>query len=310
MKISFIMPAKNTARYIADAVKALLSVNDHDWELIVIDDHSADGTAGVVADTARQDPRVICRLNRGQGKIDALNHGFSLAAGGILKCIDSDDVLDRGFFRLAALHDTYDCVCHGTDITDESLNTLGRYSLNADFLNNGFADCFANLRSLPRCMWSFRRPVAERVFPLPAELPFEDVWFSLVIKRYEYSIFQSDEYPYKYRQHSNQVYGGIYNFSHDKIIFRAKRMKRLIHVLESTPLHDFNRFAPSLARIKCFYRLMSLSPLPLLTLLSAPLAPAQKCKLVIYKKIPGMARALVRLKWHIDTRRHRRNKKS
>ena len=42
--VSIIMPSYNTAEYIADSIKSVLKQTYENWELIIVDDCSTDGT--------------------------------------------------------------------------------------------------------------------------------------------------------------------------------------------------------------------------------------------------------------------------
>ena len=57
-RVSLLIPARNEESSIADAVRAGLASRGVDLEIIVLDDHSTDRTASIVAEFAKADPRV------------------------------------------------------------------------------------------------------------------------------------------------------------------------------------------------------------------------------------------------------------
>jgi len=56
--VSVLIPARNEERNIRDAIAAVLANRDLNLELIVLDDHSTDGTAKIVSEMARRDSRL------------------------------------------------------------------------------------------------------------------------------------------------------------------------------------------------------------------------------------------------------------
>lgn len=97
--VSVIMPVKNGARYIAEAIGSALGQGDAVVQLIVVDDASTDGTVAVVETLA--DPRIVVAPNRSRGLPAGRNTGAALATGDWLLFLDSDDRLRPG--ALAAL---------------------------------------------------------------------------------------------------------------------------------------------------------------------------------------------------------------
>ena len=94
MLLSVIVPTYNECENIAvllESLSGLLISLDGDYEVIVVDDASPDGTAEIVADFAKQIPAV--QLIRRESKRDlsaALSDGFDSAKGTYLIAIDAD----------------------------------------------------------------------------------------------------------------------------------------------------------------------------------------------------------------------------
>ncbi len=87
--ISIIMPAYNVERYIDQAIDSVLSQSDRDWELVIVDDGSTDGTADVVG--RYQDARISVIRQQNQGLAGARNTGILAARGELVALLDSDD---------------------------------------------------------------------------------------------------------------------------------------------------------------------------------------------------------------------------
>lgn len=92
--ISVVMPAFNRERYIGAAIESVLAQTFTDFELIVVDDRSTDGTVAVAAAVAARDPRVRVVVNdRNLGQFANRNRAAALATGTYLKYHDSDDIM-------------------------------------------------------------------------------------------------------------------------------------------------------------------------------------------------------------------------
>jgi len=88
--VSIVLPVKNGAQYIGDAIDSLLIQTFSDFELIVIDDGSTDETAQIV--NGYTDPRVSLVSQENQGVARAANRGFALAKGKYITRHDHDDI--------------------------------------------------------------------------------------------------------------------------------------------------------------------------------------------------------------------------
>jgi glycosyltransferase involved in cell wall biosynthesis len=99
MSISVIMPARNAAPYIGEAIASVLAQGEAVAELIVIDDGSTDGTSRIVR--RFNHPAVRLLSNDGRGVSAARNTGARAATGEWLMFLDADDRLRTG--AIAAL---------------------------------------------------------------------------------------------------------------------------------------------------------------------------------------------------------------
>ena len=94
--LSVIMPVYNGADYIARSLMSLEHLGDIDYECLVIDDGSIDGSASIVAAMSRENPRIILAKRPNGGVSRARNKGLDLAKGRFIMFLDADDVLLPG----------------------------------------------------------------------------------------------------------------------------------------------------------------------------------------------------------------------
>jgi glycosyltransferase involved in cell wall biosynthesis len=102
IQASVIIPAYNAGQYIRATILSAMQQERCDLEIIVVDDRSTDNTAAIVAELARDDPRVsLLALPRNGGPSVARNAGIMAARGDWIALLDADDSFVPG--RLATL---------------------------------------------------------------------------------------------------------------------------------------------------------------------------------------------------------------
>lgn len=90
-RVSILLPARNAGGTIDLAVKSLLTQTFTDFELIAIDDGSADDTLARLEAFARADSRVKVHRGPGRGLIAALDQGLPLCRSELFARMDADD---------------------------------------------------------------------------------------------------------------------------------------------------------------------------------------------------------------------------
>ena len=90
MKVSVIIPVRDGAAYIASAIESVLGQTETPAELLVIDDGSRDGTAGIVSQFSGRGVHLIQQPPEGAGA--ARNRGVKLAKHELLAFLDADDL--------------------------------------------------------------------------------------------------------------------------------------------------------------------------------------------------------------------------
>ena len=101
MKFSIIVPVYNVEKYIGKCMDSLVNQSFRDYEIIVVDDESPDGSMKIVESYAGKDPeriRIVHQKNTRQG--GARNHGVELALGEYLIFVDSDDYVSKGMLEI------------------------------------------------------------------------------------------------------------------------------------------------------------------------------------------------------------------
>jgi len=113
--VSVVVPLFNeedSVGALVEAVRQALREMDA-WELVLVDDGSADGTVDIAARLSAEDPRIrLVRLARNYGQTQAMQAGFDHARGAIVVSMDGDLQNDPSDIPtlVAKLNEGYDLV--------------------------------------------------------------------------------------------------------------------------------------------------------------------------------------------------------
>lgn len=91
-RVSVLMSAYNVAPYIGIAIESILNQTYRDYEFVIIDDFSQDGTWDIIQEYALKDNRIMpIRNERNQGISTCCNIGIGYARGEYIVRMDADD---------------------------------------------------------------------------------------------------------------------------------------------------------------------------------------------------------------------------
>lgn len=92
-KVSVIMPAYNAERFIEKAIRSVIAQTYENWELLVIDDCSSDGTLEIAKKLAKEDERIkVLKNEQNMGVARTRNRGLDMCGGDYIALLDSDDI--------------------------------------------------------------------------------------------------------------------------------------------------------------------------------------------------------------------------
>lgn len=93
--VSVIMPVYNSKEFVAESIESILGQSYSNWELIIVDDGSTDGSGAIIDGYSKADQRIKVVRNSqpsGFGGEAAANQAIKLARGKYIAKMDSDDV--------------------------------------------------------------------------------------------------------------------------------------------------------------------------------------------------------------------------
>jgi teichuronic acid biosynthesis glycosyltransferase TuaG len=93
LRVSVIMPTYNVENFISDSIQSVLDQTYQDWELVISDDGSTDGTLALLERFQESDTRIkLLRPHRNSGPAHARNLAIAAAQGRYIAFLDSDDL--------------------------------------------------------------------------------------------------------------------------------------------------------------------------------------------------------------------------
>jgi hypothetical protein len=90
--VSVVMSVYDGEAFLSQAIESILGQVLGDFEFVIIDDGSTDGTAEILARYAGQDKRVKVFRHENKGRAESLNVGIRLATGDYIARMDADDI--------------------------------------------------------------------------------------------------------------------------------------------------------------------------------------------------------------------------
>jgi glycosyltransferase involved in cell wall biosynthesis len=118
--VSVVMPTYNHANFISDAINSILSQTYTNWELIIVDNFSLDGTMEIVKKF--NDPRIRFLQVSNEGIVaKSRNLGMNAAKGSWVAFLDSDDIWFPNKLKVVSeqLNDLSDLLYHHMVVLDK-----------------------------------------------------------------------------------------------------------------------------------------------------------------------------------------------
>lgn len=105
--LSIIIPVYNTLPYLEKCFNSIVSQTYHNWEAIVVDDGSSDGSGKFCDDFAKKDKRFKVIHKKNEGLVAARKTGIISAVGKYVTFVDSDDWIESHSYK--SLMEMIDC---------------------------------------------------------------------------------------------------------------------------------------------------------------------------------------------------------
>ena len=230
--ISVIVPVYNASKYLPACIESILKQDHSDWELILVDDDSTDGSSEMVDSYAAKDERIRALHPGHGGAAAARNKGVEASRGEFICFIDSDDTVEPDYlsylYKGVRLFDA-DIVCCGHDEPkDTAVPTEGGIA-GGD--QEAFSICFLwdllYQRGLMSVPWGYlyRRSLWDNVrFPEGTEA--EDMGTIYRLFMAADRVAKGGKICYHYIQRSSST---IYSTSHSRMRACYKHSRQMLH---------------------------------------------------------------------------------
>ena len=177
MLISIVTPSYNHVKFIEKTMLSVLNQTGVDFEYIVVDGGSKDGTVDLIR---KYEDRLAWWVSKkDSGQTEAINKGFARAKGDILAWINSDDTYQPGAFVRAATylndHPEVGMVYGDANFINESGNVIGKFPA----AQTDYGRLWRGYVHVPQQSAFFRADLWRKVGPLDPSFYFAmdyDLW--------------------------------------------------------------------------------------------------------------------------------------
>ena len=207
-RISVIIPVYNAEKYLQRCVDSVLTQKYKDFELILVNDGSKDGSGTICDLIASKDNcvRVVHQQNAGAGA--ARNAGLALAQGEYIVFVDSDDVIDTNYFDYLSNH-VEDVVFIDVDDVDEEGRIVGGQFMSK--YSSCSKDTLLRNQMTGKLSWGGVRKCVKRQLLIENDIRYsnhkigEEAIYSYLVLRYAKSIGFINTPVYHYMQHGDSL---------------------------------------------------------------------------------------------------------
>ena len=129
VKVSVIVPVYNAEQYLSRCIDSILAQKFTDYELILVNDGSTDGSLAICQSYSDKDFRVIVCNQPNRGASSARNHGIDVSKGDYICFVDADDDVNENYlshlYQDMVIESNIDLVLHGLNrVIGETKKTI------------------------------------------------------------------------------------------------------------------------------------------------------------------------------------------
>ncbi|WP_424951107.1 glycosyltransferase family 2 protein [Deinococcus sp.] len=219
------MATYNGANFIEAQIDSILNQIALDDELIIVDDHSSDGTPEILTTYASKNKNINIIFNVvNRGALKSFGNALEMSSGDVIFLADQDDVWvkDKVRLMLAEIRKTSRAlVVSDATVIDRDGATMEQSFFALRKSGSGFIKNFYKNTYLGCCML-FDASLKEVILPLPDDVAQHDEWIGLVCELIGGSVFLGDSLLL-YRRHDKNV-SSFQRFPLQRVIVNRLKM--------------------------------------------------------------------------------------
>lgn len=225
-KVSVIMSVYNGKSYLPEAIESILHQTFDDFEFIIVDDGSTDGSSGIPDSYSKKDSRIkIIRNNRNIGLTRSLNNALRTASGEYIARMDADDISSRDRLekQVAFLDGNPEFVIVGSNakVIDDRENVIKEVVIPKDL-----AQRIRKRNYLLHGSLMFRNKTLKELGSYDEEMCYAQDYELLLRISNSHRIGSVDEFLYTCRQHGDAILNRKY---FRQIFYTALAKSKAIH---------------------------------------------------------------------------------
>lgn len=220
----------NYEQYIDEAIESVLAQTHKDWQLIVVDDGSIDGSRHIIERYASMDERIKPVFKQNGGQLSALNAGFARSSAPFVFFLDADDRYNPTYIERALQTYAQEPTCDFLGVAQHYFGAENRINILPD-IGTGLCD-LGFTAFITACVFTFigertsavsmRHSLADRIFPIALEKDWRIqgdnclIWMSSILGGRK---FYLPEPLIDYRTHNNNHWYGKEKNEHQEHAF-------------------------------------------------------------------------------------------
>ena len=244
--ISIIIPVYNAERYLRQCIESVIAQTFKDWETILVNDGSKDGSLAICQEYTSKDDRIKVIDKPNGGPSSARNRGLDEAQGEYVYFMDADDWIERGLLEKLlpfSNDDNYDIVFIGFVQDFNDGHQIFSSAFDTDTTKQSKDVIICRLYKEQIYGWSccklYRREIIEKYhirFDESLRL-WEDELFTSEFLRYAKSIKSVEGHPYHYICHEESIMHT--NDKRYEKVFLSARMNEALMPIANDELKDY-----------------------------------------------------------------------